>query len=54
MEKFLPRKPEKEVTTVRIPKNILEEIDKKAASVELSRNEFINQCLVYALENIDE
>ncbi len=53
MERFLPRKPEKEVTTIRIPKSVLEEIDKKAAVFELSRNEFINQCLIFALENME-
>lgn len=54
MDKFLPKKQEKEVTTIRIPKTVLDEIDRKAASVELSRNEFINQCLLYALDNMDE
>lgn len=53
MDKFLPKKPEKEVTTIRIPKSVLEEIDKKATAFELSRNEFINQCLIFALENME-
>ncbi len=54
MEKFLPRKADKEVTTIRIPKDILEQIDIKSANYDISRNEFINQCILYALRNMEE
>ena len=54
MEKFLPRKADKEVTTIRIPKDILEQIDIKSAHYDISRNEFINQCILYALRNMEE
>ncbi len=54
MNKFLPKKPEKEVISMRIPTNILEMLDKKAADYEISRNELINQCIAFALENMDE
>ena len=52
MEKFLPKKAEQVVTTIRIPKDILEMIDRKSAAVDISRNEFINQCVLYALQNM--
>ena len=52
MDKFLPKKADKEVTTIRIPRNVLEEIDRKSAEFGISRNELINQCIVYALKNI--
>lgn len=54
MEKFLPRKADKEVTTIRIPKDILEQIDIKSANYDISRNEFINQCILYALRNMED
>lgn len=54
MEKFLPKKADKEVTTIRIPKNVLDMIDMKSATYGISRNEFINQCVLYALKNMDE
>ena len=54
MEKFSPKKADKEVTTIRIPKDVLELIDKKATAYNVSRNEFINQCILYALSNLNE
>ena len=54
MEKFSPKKAEQVVTTIRIPKDILDLIDRKSAAVDISRNEFINQCVLYALQNMDE
>lgn len=53
MEKFVPKKADKEVTTVRIPKDILEKIDLKSAEYGISRNQMINQCIEYALRNMD-
>ncbi len=52
LEKFLPKKHEKEVISMRIPTDILEELDTKAASFGISRNEFINQCIRFALDNM--
>lgn len=54
MEKFLPQKADKEVTTIRIPKNILDQVDLKSAEYDISRNEFINQCILYALRNMED
>jgi metal-responsive CopG/Arc/MetJ family transcriptional regulator len=54
MNKFLPKKPEKDVISMRIPTNILEKLDKKAADYEISRNELINQCITFALDNMDD
>ncbi len=53
MEKFSPKKADKEVTTIRIPKDVLDIIDLKSAEYDISRNEFINQCILYALKNMD-
>ena len=54
MKKFLPKKPEKEVISVRIDSQLLKTIDIEAAKIDISRNELINQCIEYALENIGE
>ena len=42
------------MTTIRIPKDVLDLIDQKSAAVDISRNEFINQCILYALQNMEE
>lgn len=54
MEKFIARKPEKEVISMRISVDTLKEIDDKAAAVGISRNELMNQMILYALGNMDE
>lgn len=54
MEKFLPKKTDKEVTTIRVPRETLELVDMKSASYGISRNEFIVQCILYALQNMED
>lgn len=54
MEKFRAKKPEKEIISVRLPLEILSDIDKKSALVGISRNELINQMIVYALDNMED
>lgn len=54
MEKFLPKKPEKEVISMRISTELLAEVDAKAAAFDISRNELINQCIAYALGHMDQ
>ncbi len=53
MPKFVARKPEKEVISMRISVDTLKEIDDKAAAVGISRNELMNQMIAYALANMD-
>ena len=52
LEKFIPRKPEKEVISMRIPTDILAQIDAEADACDISRNEFINQCIAFALSHM--
>ena len=54
MEKFIAYKPEKEVISLRIPIEILRDIHNKSATIGISRNEMINQMIVYALRNMDD
>ena len=54
MEKFVARKPEKEVISMRIPVSVLELLDRKAAEADISRNELINQMIVFALDHMEK
>lgn len=54
MPKFVARKPEKDVISMRIDSDLLKNIDGKAAAVGISRNELLNQMILYALSNMDD
>lgn len=54
MPKFVARKPEKEVISMRISVDTLKEVDLRAAAVGISRNELINQMIAYALANMED
>ena len=54
LAKFIARKPEKEVISMRIATDTLKTVDDKAAEIGISRNELINQMIQYALENMGE
>lgn len=53
MRKFKPSKSEKVVISIRIEDNKLEQIDKIATKVNMSRNELIVQCLDFAMDNLE-
>ena len=50
----MPKKPGKEVISMRISTEVLAEVDAKAAAYDISRNEFINQCIAFALANMEK
>ena len=52
MQEFIPFKPEKEVISIRIKSELLKTIDEAAENAKISRNEFINQCIVFAMEHL--
>lgn len=54
MAKFVAKKPEKEIISLRISVDTLQEVDAKAASIDISRNELINQMIAYALDNMED
>ena len=54
MWKFIARKPEKEVISLRISSDILKTIDNKSTEIGISRNELINQMIQYSLDNMDD
>lgn len=43
----------KAVVSVRIDNDILEKIDALSGKVNISCNDFINQCIRYSLDNLD-
>ena len=52
MKDFVPIKLEKEVISVRLRSDMLQEIDAAADAADISRNEMITQCIAYALEHL--
>lgn len=51
MIEFNPSKTEKTVITIRIETNLLSEIDRLSSDVNISRNEFILQCINFAMKH---
>lgn len=54
MPGFIPKKLEKDVISIRIPTELLKKLDERAAETGISRNELINQCITYALQEIKQ
>ena len=52
MANFIPKQYKKEPITIRVSMDKLEKIDSRAAEFDMSRSEFINQCIDYAMEHI--
>ena len=52
MPTFIPKKKKKEVISMRIAVDLLQEVDSKAAAFGISRNELINQMIQFALDNM--
>lgn len=52
MQKFVPVKTEKEVISIRLESELLKTVDLAAEQAEISRNEFINQSIQFALEHL--
>jgi len=53
MKKFIPMKSEKIVISIRLENEKINKIDEIASKIDISRNELINQCLDFALENLE-
>lgn len=53
MALFLPKPYKKEQITIRVENRTLAKIDSLASKYHLSRNEFINQCIDFALDNMN-
>ena len=54
MARFIVKKPEKEVISMRLSSEVLEKLDSMAAQAGISRNELINQMIAFALEHMEE
>ncbi len=52
--KFKPLKQEKTVISIRLDVDTLKTIDELSANTDISRNEFIVQCIDYALKNYNK
>lgn len=54
MGKFVVKKPEKEVISMRISSDLLKKLDQMAAVSDISRNELIIQMILFALDHMEE
>ena len=54
MAKFVVKKPEKEVISMRISSEILKKLDDMATESDISRNELINRMILFALEHMED
>ncbi|MCL2884359.1 MAG: hypothetical protein FWF49_02585 [Oscillospiraceae bacterium] len=52
MADFIPKSYKKEPVTIRMSFQKLETVDKQAAKYNMSRSEFVNQCIDYAMEHM--
>ena len=56
MKNFNPKKQkksvEKSVISIRLDSELLEKVDMASAKADISRNEFLVQCIEYALNNL--
>ena len=53
MARFIIKKPEKEVISMRIDSLLLKKLDKMASESDISRNELINQMILFALDHME-
>lgn len=53
MDNFKPVKQDKVVISIRIDTDTLKKVDENSIKYDLSRNEFIVQCINYALKNLE-
>jgi metal-responsive CopG/Arc/MetJ family transcriptional regulator len=53
-DKFIPKiPPDRTVISIRLEDTTIEQIDSLAKGQKMSRNEFIKQCILFALQRID-
>ena len=56
MKNFEPSKNkrniEKSVISIRLDSELLEKVDEASVKADISRNEFLVQCITYALQNL--
>ena len=54
MSQFIVRKPQSSNKTIRMPNDLLAEMDKIANEKDVSFNQLVIQCCRYALENMEK
>ena len=52
MAEFIPKQYKKEQFTIRMDREMLKRVDQLAEEYQLSRSDFINQCVSFALEHM--
>jgi metal-responsive CopG/Arc/MetJ family transcriptional regulator len=52
-DKFIPKIPDRTVISIRLEDVLIEKVDGLAKNQKMSRNELIKQCIVFALQRLD-
>ena len=53
-DKFIPKIPDRTVISIRLENELIEQIECLSKKQKMSRNEFIKQCILFAIQRIDE
>lgn len=53
-DRFIPKIPDKTVISIHLEDDLILQIDELSKNKKMSRNEFVKQCIIFALERIDE
>ena len=53
-DRFLPKIPDKTVISIRLEDELISKVDMLSRKQKMSRNELIKQCILFALERIDD
>jgi len=54
VDKFIPKIPDRSVISIRLENELIANIDELSKNKKMSRNELIKQCIVFALQRLDE
>ena len=52
-DRFIPKIPDKTVISIRLENELIASIDDFSKHRKMSRNEFIKQCIVFAMNRLD-
>jgi metal-responsive CopG/Arc/MetJ family transcriptional regulator len=53
-DKFIPKIPDRTVISIRLENELIEQIEGLSKKKKMSRNEFIKQCILFAIQRIDD
>lgn len=52
-DKFIPKIPKRSVISIRLENEMISSIDELSKKNDMSRNELIKQCIIFAMERLE-